>query len=219
MCALALPVGRSRRREAIGRRLAQFLCPMMEVPEKLVEMMASGRPLTSLSLSGQFKSRTTLGNSLSRCTSLTALDLSRNALTTLDGLQSLRALTKLNCYYNAISNLDELRRLRHHPALTILDLRLNPVPHEGPRVPPADLDAALCTSGVRLASSRGGDAPRARPHERAHRLDRAVGRRRVGHGELHRRRHSDVPARLVQRGVAPWRAQVGACAAPLPSDA
>ena len=64
----------------------------MEVPEKLVEMMASGRPLnqiTSLSLSGQFKSLTTLGNSLSRCTSLTSLDLSRNALTTLDGLQSL----------------------------------------------------------------------------------------------------------------------------------
>ena len=81
------PCGRpSRRREAIGRRLAQFLCAMMEVPEKLVEMMASGRPLnqiTSLSLSGQFKSLTTLGNSLSRCTSLTSLDLSRNALTTL----------------------------------------------------------------------------------------------------------------------------------------
>ena len=121
----------------------------MEVPEKLVEMMASGRPLnqiTSLSLSGQFKSLTTLGNSLSRCTSLTSLDLSRNALTTLDGLQSLRALTKLNCYYNAISNLDELRRLRHHPALTILDLRLNPVTHEGQRYRLLALSAAPASS-------------------------------------------------------------------------
>ena len=93
---------------------------MMEVPEKLVEMMASGRPLnqiTSLSLSGQFKSLTTLGGSLAPCRSLTSLDLGHNklgqpgVLALGDALVANGAVRHLELGGNARADADALRAI------------------------------------------------------------------------------------------------------------
>lgn len=68
-----------------------------------------------------------LGSSLRKFTRLKQLDLSRNNISSLQGLESLKLLEKLNLYYNNIENLEDLKRLKHNPNLKELDLRLNPV--------------------------------------------------------------------------------------------
>ncbi len=73
---------------------------------------------------------THLGTSLIKFTRLKELDLSRNSLISLDGLESLKLLEKLNLYYNNISSLKELEKLRHNTLLTEIDLRLNPITKE-----------------------------------------------------------------------------------------
>lgn len=70
---------------------------------------------------------TTIGNSLLMFTRLKKLDLSRNALTTVEGLNTLKTLEELHLYYNLISNSGELTRLKANEKLRVLDLRLNPV--------------------------------------------------------------------------------------------
>ncbi|CAD5110691.1 DgyrCDS66 [Dimorphilus gyrociliatus] len=82
----------------------------------------------SLCLPGSVEEKITqLGNSLKRFARLKCLDLSRNDLENLDGLQHLKMLEKLNLYYNSISSLQELFKLRFNQRLQELDLRLNPV--------------------------------------------------------------------------------------------
>ncbi|XP_008111202.2 centrosomal protein of 72 kDa isoform X1 [Anolis carolinensis] len=82
----------------------------------------------SLSLPGTYHEKiTNLGNSLKKFVCLKSLDLSRNALTTLEGLQHLTSLEKLNLYFNHISSLSEVFRLHTLTALKDVDLRLNPV--------------------------------------------------------------------------------------------
>ncbi|RXM97029.1 Centrosomal protein of 72 kDa [Acipenser ruthenus] len=68
-----------------------------------------------------------LGNSLKNFCRLKTLDLSRNALVSIEGIQHLKLLEKLNLYYNSIPSLNEIFHLRNLTALTELDLRLNPV--------------------------------------------------------------------------------------------
>ena len=82
-----------------------------------------------LKLSGYRDQLRDLGTSLlaDKYRGLTQLDLSRNALTSLDGLQHLPALKQLSLYYNMVSDISEMARLQHHPELAVLDLRLNPV--------------------------------------------------------------------------------------------
>ncbi|KAM9165347.1 centrosomal protein of 72 kDa isoform 4-T4 [Pangshura tecta] len=82
----------------------------------------------SLSLPGTYHEKIThLGNSLKNFTRLKSLDLSRNALVSLEGIQHLIFLEKLNLYYNHISSLSEIFRLHSLTALKEVDLRLNPV--------------------------------------------------------------------------------------------
>ncbi|XP_063158116.1 centrosomal protein of 72 kDa [Candoia aspera] len=81
----------------------------------------------SLSLPGTYEKITHLGNSLKKFVCLKSLDLSRNSLTTLEGLQHLTYLEKLNLYFNHISFLSEVLRLHSLTALQDVDLRLNPV--------------------------------------------------------------------------------------------
>ncbi|XP_066484803.1 centrosomal protein of 72 kDa isoform X4 [Tiliqua scincoides] len=82
----------------------------------------------SLSLPGTYHEKIIhLGNSLKNFIRLKSLDLSRNALTTLEGLQHLAYLEKLNLYFNRISALSEVFRLHSLTALKDVDLRLNPV--------------------------------------------------------------------------------------------
>lgn len=96
----------------------------------LVEQALGEQDITTttvLHLSGHRQQLTKLGSALVPCRSLTEVDLSRNGLTSIQGLQTLFQLRKLNLYYNVIGDLSELSRLRHHPSLAVLDMRLNPV--------------------------------------------------------------------------------------------
>uniref|UniRef100_A0A8C7EWM6 Centrosomal protein of 72 kDa n=1 Tax=Neovison vison TaxID=452646 RepID=A0A8C7EWM6_NEOVI len=70
---------------------------------------------------------THLGTSLVNLTGLKSLDLSRNSLVSLEGVQYLTALESLNLYYNSISSLAEVLRLHSLPELADVDFRLNPV--------------------------------------------------------------------------------------------
>ena len=78
-------------------------------------------------LSGSYHDKIThLDSALINFTRLVNLDLSRNALLSLDGLSHLRHLESLNLYYNNVGNLDELFKLRLNKKLNNIDLRLNP---------------------------------------------------------------------------------------------
>ncbi|XP_060104292.1 centrosomal protein of 72 kDa [Heteronotia binoei] len=81
-----------------------------------------------LSLPGTYHEKIIhLGSSLKNFIRLKSLDLSRNALISLEGLQHLTGLEKLNLYFNHISTLSEVFRLQTLTALQEVDLRLNPV--------------------------------------------------------------------------------------------
>ncbi|XP_052817809.1 centrosomal protein of 72 kDa-like [Mya arenaria] len=82
----------------------------------------------SLALPGTYHEKVvSLGTSLRKFSRLKHIDLSRNNVSALQGLEHLKLLEKLNLYYNNIESLDELKRLKHNPNLKELDLRLNPV--------------------------------------------------------------------------------------------
>ncbi|XP_017375991.2 centrosomal protein of 72 kDa, partial [Cebus imitator] len=84
--------------------------------------------LRSLSIPGTYQEKIThLGHSLMSLTGLKSLDLSRNCLVSLEGIQYLTALQSLNLYYNCISSLAEVFRLHSLTELVDVDLRLNPV--------------------------------------------------------------------------------------------
>ncbi|XP_051006846.1 centrosomal protein of 72 kDa [Acomys russatus] len=84
--------------------------------------------LRSLSIPGTYQEKIThLGNSLMHLTALKSLDLSRNSLVSLEGIQYLVSLESLNLYYNSISSLAEVFRLHSLTELQDVDFRLNPV--------------------------------------------------------------------------------------------
>ncbi|XP_006517486.1 centrosomal protein of 72 kDa isoform X4 [Mus musculus] len=84
--------------------------------------------LRSLSIPGTYQEKIThLGNSLMHLTALKSLDLSRNSLVSLEGIQYLVSLESLNLYYNCISSLAEVFRLHTLLELQDVDFRLNPV--------------------------------------------------------------------------------------------
>ncbi|XP_033107745.1 centrosomal protein of 72 kDa-like isoform X2 [Anneissia japonica] len=87
----------------------------------------------SLSLPGSYHEKINyLGTALHSFERLKNLDLSRNSLISLDGLDHLTMLETLNLYYNNISSLKDLFQLRHNSNLQELDLRLNPVTKNEP---------------------------------------------------------------------------------------
>ncbi|XP_043921634.1 centrosomal protein of 72 kDa [Protopterus annectens] len=87
----------------------------------------------SLCLPGTYQEKIThLGNGLKNLIRLKSLDLSRNALVSLEGIQHLKLLERLNLYYNNISSMSEVLHLRNLTALRDLDLRLNPVTKSEP---------------------------------------------------------------------------------------
>jgi Leucine-rich repeat (LRR) protein len=74
----------------------------------------------SLSLPGTYHEKISrLGRSLRGFTRLKNLDLSRNAISNLEGLEQLPMLETLNLYYNNIPDLKELFRLRHNVKLKV----------------------------------------------------------------------------------------------------
>ncbi|XP_056381598.1 leucine-rich repeat-containing protein 36-like isoform X2 [Hyla sarda] len=82
----------------------------------------------SLDLQGTYREKIlTLGDAFKNFKSLRSLDLSRNLIVRLQGIEYLHALRSLNLYYNDIESLEEIERLRLLAHLQTLDLRLNPV--------------------------------------------------------------------------------------------
>ncbi|XP_033074664.1 leucine-rich repeat-containing protein 36 isoform X2 [Trachypithecus francoisi] len=82
----------------------------------------------SLSLQGSYAGKIhSIGDAFRNFKNLRSLDLSRNLITSLKGIQYLCSLQDLNLYYNNIPSLVEVSRLQPLPFLKELDLRLNPV--------------------------------------------------------------------------------------------
>ncbi|XP_007938441.1 leucine-rich repeat-containing protein 36 [Orycteropus afer afer] len=101
--------------EEVVRRLGALA---LEQPE-LVE---------SLSLQGSYAGKIhSIGDAFRNFKNLRSLDLSRNLITSLKGIQYLCSLQDLNLYYNNIPSLVEVSRLQPLSFLKELDLRLNPV--------------------------------------------------------------------------------------------
>ncbi|XP_062841520.1 centrosomal protein of 72 kDa [Trichomycterus rosablanca] len=73
-----------------------------------------------------------LGISLKNFVRIKSLDLSYNALVSVEGILHLKLLEKLNLYYNRISSLQDILALGHLQNLRELDLRLNPVVKKDP---------------------------------------------------------------------------------------
>ncbi|KAM8946010.1 leucine-rich repeat-containing protein 36 [Pelodytes ibericus] len=82
----------------------------------------------SLSLQGTHDDKVlTLGFAFQNFQCLRSLDLSRNVLISLQGIEYLHALQLLNLYYNEIASMQEIHRLCSLKELKELDLRLNPL--------------------------------------------------------------------------------------------
>nr|XP_044995980.1 leucine-rich repeat-containing protein 36 isoform X1 [Jaculus jaculus] len=82
----------------------------------------------SLSLQGSYAGKIhSIGDAFRNFKNLRSLDLSRNLITSLKGIQYLCSLQDLNLYYNNIPSLVEVSRLQPLSFLKELDLRLNPV--------------------------------------------------------------------------------------------
>ncbi|KAJ0066064.1 hypothetical protein NL108_001295, partial [Boleophthalmus pectinirostris] len=91
----------------------------------------------SLSLPGTYEQKIQhLGTGLKSFIRLKSLDLSCNALVSIEGVQHLKTLERLILYYNAIPSLDELNILFELPALRELDVRLNPLTKREPHYRP-----------------------------------------------------------------------------------
>ena len=87
----------------------------------------------TVNLSGTYTERIrSLGRSLLSFHNLLSLNLSRNMLHSLKGLDHLTQLRCLNLYFNDISTIKELYRLRSNKQLREVDVRLNPVTKEEP---------------------------------------------------------------------------------------
>ncbi|KAB0384359.1 hypothetical protein FD755_006276 [Muntiacus reevesi] len=91
-------------------------------------MGSQNKLVESLSLQGSYAGKIhSIGDAFRNFKSLRSLDLSRNLITSLKGIQYLCSLQDLNLYYNNIPSLVEVSRLQPLPFLKELDLRLNPV--------------------------------------------------------------------------------------------
>ncbi|XP_029359706.1 centrosomal protein of 72 kDa isoform X1 [Echeneis naucrates] len=77
-----------------------------------------------------------LGNALNNFVRLKSLDLSCNALVSLQGVQHLKSLERLILYYNCIPSIEQLQVLYELVALRELDLRLNPLTRNYPNYRP-----------------------------------------------------------------------------------
>ncbi|KAM4600686.1 centrosomal protein of 72 kDa [Polymixia lowei] len=87
----------------------------------------------SLSLPGTYEEKIRhLGIALRNFVRLKSLDLSCNALVSVEGVQHLKMLERLNLYYNRISSIEGIKVLCELQALREVDLRLNPLTKSDP---------------------------------------------------------------------------------------
>ncbi|KAM5138034.1 leucine-rich repeat-containing protein 36 isoform 2-T2 [Mantella aurantiaca] len=98
------------------------------VCERAALQPAGAGTVESLSLQGTYREKIiSLGDAFKNFKSLRSLDLSRNIIISLQGIEYLHSLCYLNLYYNDIASLEEIKHLKHLAQLKSLDLRLNPV--------------------------------------------------------------------------------------------
>ncbi|XP_069595447.1 leucine-rich repeat-containing protein 36 isoform X2 [Ranitomeya imitator] len=115
-------LGNSRRKSRLGFHGS------LDIPFKAALSFFFPCTITSLTLEGTYRDKIlTLGDAFKNFQSLRSLDLSRNLIVSLQGIEYLHALRSLNLYYNDIESLKEMERLRSLSQLKTLDLRLNPV--------------------------------------------------------------------------------------------
>ncbi|XP_018933065.2 centrosomal protein of 72 kDa isoform X1 [Cyprinus carpio] len=87
----------------------------------------------SVTLPGTYEGKIcSLGTSLKNFVRLKSLDLSHNALLTVQGIEHLEMLERLNLYYNRLASLQDVFSLHKLQNLKELDLRLNPVVNKHP---------------------------------------------------------------------------------------
>uniref|UniRef100_A0A3B4BWK4 Centrosomal protein of 72 kDa n=1 Tax=Pygocentrus nattereri TaxID=42514 RepID=A0A3B4BWK4_PYGNA len=104
------------------------------IREKLSLQHSCLADVRSLSLPGSYETGKIchLGISLKNFIRLKSLDLSHNALESVQGIVHLKLLEKLNLYYNRLWSLEDVLALRRLQNLEELDLRLNPVVQKQP---------------------------------------------------------------------------------------
>ncbi|KAL7835835.1 hypothetical protein SRHO_G00281820 [Serrasalmus rhombeus] len=104
------------------------------IREKLNLQHSCLADVRSLSLPGSYETGKIchLGISLKNFIRLKSLDLSHNALESVQGIVHLKLLEKLNLYYNRLWSLEDVLALRRLQNLEELDLRLNPVVQKHP---------------------------------------------------------------------------------------
>ncbi|XP_077077692.1 centrosomal protein of 72 kDa isoform X1 [Siphateles boraxobius] len=98
------------------------------IREKLNLQHSCLADVRSLTLPGTYEGKIFhLGTSLKNFVRLKTLDLSHNALVTVQGIERLEMLERLNLYYNRLASLQDVFSLHKLQNLKELDLRLNPV--------------------------------------------------------------------------------------------
>ncbi|XP_067303967.1 centrosomal protein of 72 kDa isoform X2 [Pseudorasbora parva] len=98
------------------------------IREKLNLQHSCLADVRSLTLPGTYEGKIChLGTSLKNFVRLKTLDLSHNALVTVQGIEHLEMLERLNLYYNRLASLQDVFSLHKLQNLKELDLRLNPV--------------------------------------------------------------------------------------------
>uniref|UniRef100_A0A672MEF2 Centrosomal protein of 72 kDa n=1 Tax=Sinocyclocheilus grahami TaxID=75366 RepID=A0A672MEF2_SINGR len=103
------------------------------IREKLQLQHSCLADVRSLTLPGTYEGKIChLGASLKNFVRLKSLDLSHNALRTVQGIEHLEMLERLNLYYNRLASLPDVFSLHKLQNLKELDLRLNPVVRKHP---------------------------------------------------------------------------------------
>ncbi|TNN07203.1 Centrosomal protein of 72 kDa [Schistosoma japonicum] len=98
------------------------------VKEKVKISSENLEDIKTLILQGNYEEKITcLGASLLHFSRLKILDLSRNVLKSIKGIEHIKTLEVLNLYYNCIEDINELRILSFNQNIRDLDLRLNPI--------------------------------------------------------------------------------------------
>uniref|UniRef100_A0A8C1KV33 Centrosomal protein of 72 kDa n=1 Tax=Cyprinus carpio TaxID=7962 RepID=A0A8C1KV33_CYPCA len=103
------------------------------IREKLSLQNTCLADVRSVTLPGTYEGKIcSLGTSLKNFVRLKSLDLSHNALLTVQGIEHLEMLERLNLYYNRLASLQDVFSLHKLQNLKELDLRLNPVVNKHP---------------------------------------------------------------------------------------
>ncbi|CAH8289928.1 unnamed protein product, partial [Heterobilharzia americana] len=98
------------------------------VREKVKISSENLEDIKTLILQGNYEEKiNSLGSALLHFSRLKILDLSRNVLKSIRGIEHIKTLEVLNLYYNCIEEINELRVLAFNQNIRDLDLRLNPV--------------------------------------------------------------------------------------------